>query len=228
MAGKELSSADRIALIRGLSSEVAVVKVPLPLGKHGIYLDPQGKVDDARAREEFHQNGTAISAGMPIVITKISFKSDRIVFEINGGGKSRKKWYQHIQVGMGTQTAPIAPDNPTVAYGSWISLTFPGKVPELTVDQVKQMLGPVLDFTRHTPTVLYSTSVPPEIKEAIKKHEAIVGMDRDSVLSAKGPPDRKVREIRQGVEQEDWIYGTPPHVLFVTFEGDSVVAVHQY
>ena len=64
--------------------------------------------------------------------------------------------------------------------------------------------------------------------EAIKKHEVLVGMDRDAVLSAKGPPDRKVREVREGAEQEDWIYGLPPHSLFVTFDGDTVTAVHQY
>ena len=53
-------------------------------------------------------------------------------------------------------------------------------------------------------------------------------MDRDSALSAKCPPERKVREVRNGAEQEDWIYGLPPHVLFVTFDGDTVVAVRQY
>jgi hypothetical protein len=53
-------------------------------------------------------------------------------------------------------------------------------------------------------------------------------MDRDAVLSAKGPPDRKVRETRDGVEQEDWIYGLPPNVLFVTFDGDKVVRVKQF
>jgi len=53
-------------------------------------------------------------------------------------------------------------------------------------------------------------------------------MDRDAVLSAKGTPDRRVREVRNGAEQEDWIYGNPPHVLFVTFDGDQVVRVTQY
>ena len=85
-----------------------------------------------------------------------------------------------------------------------------------------------MDFERHSPTVLYSPSVPPEIKEAIRQHKVIVGMDRDAVLSAKGPPDRKVREVRDGVQQEDWIYGLPPRVLFVTFDGDTVVTVRQY
>jgi len=90
------------------------------------------------------------------------------------------------------------------------------------------MLAPVLDFDRHSPTVLYTPSVPPEIKEAIKNHQVIVGMDREAVLSSKGPPDRKVREERNGVEFEDWIYGLPPHVIFVTFEGDTVTSVRQH
>jgi len=47
-------------------------------------------------------------------------------------------------------------------------------------------------------------------------------------LSSKGPPDRKVREECNGAEQEDWIYGLPPHALFVTFDGDTVVKVQQY
>jgi hypothetical protein len=70
--------------------------------------------------------------------------------------------------------------------------------------------------------------VPAKFKEAIKNHQVVVGMDRDAVLSSKGAPDRKVREVRDGAEQEDWIYGSPPHVLFVTFDGDSVIAVRQY
>ena len=40
--------------------------------------------------------------------------------------------------------------------------------------------------------------------------------------------DRKVRETREASEQEDWIYGLPPHVLFVSFDGDTVAKVQQY
>ncbi len=131
---------------------------------------------------------------------------------------------------MGTSTAPIAPSqqNNQVANGSYVTLEVPGQVESLTAAQAKQLLASVLDFEHHAPTVLYSPSVPPKIKQAIQKHEVIVGMDRDAVLSAKGPPDRKVREVREGAEQEDWIYGFPPHVLYVTFDGDNVVSVRQY
>ncbi len=220
----------RIALIRELDREVAVAKVAMPRGRRGIFLDAQGKLDRSRAESELQANGPAIRAGMPVEITHLTFKPDRIVFEINGGGKKGKKWYQRIEVGVGTTTRPIAPEAPVLAYGSWISLAVSERDSELTVPQVKKMLGEVLDFERHSPTVLYSPSVPPKIKEAIKNHQVIVGMDRDAVLSAKGPPDRKVREVvpQSGIEKEDWIYGLPPHVLYVTFEGDTVVSVRQY
>jgi hypothetical protein len=226
---KEQGARDaRFALIRGLLKEIAVSKIALPKGKRGVRVNFQGKLDQARAEAELRSNGAAIKAGMPVEITKIAFKSEAIVFEINGGGKNRRKWYQHIEIGVGSTTNPIAQEPPVFTYGSSITLTFPGKVPELTVAQVKQALSGVLDFERHSPTVLYAPSVPPKIKEAIKNHQVIVGMDRDAVLSAKGPPDRRVREVREGVEHEDWIYGLPPHVLFVTFDGDAVVAVKQY
>lgn len=224
---KQLSEM-HVELIRGLLKEIAIAKVPLPRGRKGIRVDSQGKLDQAKAQSELRTNGMAIKPGMPVEITKIGFKSDQIVFDINGGGRTGKKWYQHIEVGMGGATTPIAQEPPVMAYGSYISLIFPGKVPKVTVAQVKQALDSVLDFSRHSPTVLYSPTVPPQFKEAIKKHQVVVGMDRDAVLSSKGPPDRKVREVRDGVEQEDWIYGLPPHVLFVTFDGDTVTGVRQY
>jgi hypothetical protein len=219
----------RIALIRGLLREIAVSKVAMPRGKKGLRLDAQGKLDQAKAESEMRTNGMGIRPGMPVEITRIGFKSDELVFEINGGGKSGKKWYQHIEIGMGTTMAPIGSQRPaTLAYGSSITVDFGKSVPDLTVPQVKKLLSGILDFERHSPTVLYSPTVPPKFKEAIKNHQVIVGMDRDAVLSAKGSPDRRVREVRDGVEQEDWIYGMPPHVLFVTFDGDQVVSVRQY
>ena len=219
----------RIDIIRGLLREVAVTKVPLPRGKKGVRMDAQGKLDQEDAQKEMHFNGMAMQAGVPAEITKIEFKSNQIIFELNGGGKSGKKWYQHIEIGMGTETDPVGPQQqPTTAFGSSVTMDFGKALPDLTVPQVKKILSGILDFERHSPTVLYSPNVTPQVKEAIKNHKVIVGMDRDAVLSAKGTPDRRVREVRDGAEQEDWIYGTPPHVLFVTFDGDQVVAVKQY
>ena len=229
-----LNKEGQIDLIRGLASEIAVAKVALPRGKHGIFLNDKGQIDQAKAKEELRLNGPAVNAGTPVKITKIEFKGDRLTFEINDGGKSGKHWYQHIQVGMGDGTAmtPIGStqsNNQTLSYGSYITVTFPARVPNLSADQARQLLSSALDFERHSPTVLYSQATPVKFKEAIKNHEVVAGMNRDAVLSAKGAPDRKVREQQpDGSEKEDWIYGLPPHVLFVTFEGDTVVRVQQY
>jgi hypothetical protein len=224
-----MDSKTRIEIIRGLLREVAVTKVPLPRGKRGIRVDGQGNLDKADAQKELHNNGLAMQAGNPAQITHIEFKSNEVIFELNGGGKSGKKWYQHIEIGMGDTTEPIGQSQQTTtAFGSSVTVDFGKALPDLTVPQLKKILTGVLDFERHSPTVLYAPNVTPEVKEAIKNHNVIVGMDRDAVLSAKGSPDRRVREERNGSEQEDWIYGLPPHVLFVTFDGDQVVAVKQY
>jgi len=219
----------RIDIIRGLLREAGVTKVPLPRGKRGVRVDGQGKLDQADAQKEMSANGLAMKAGMPAQITKIEFKADQVIFELNGGGRSGKKWYQHIEMSTGVSVTPVTPQNQAVAtYGSSITVDFGKALPDLTVPELKKILTGVLDFERHSPTVLYSPDVTPEVKAAIKDHKVIVGMDRDAVLSAKGSPDRRVREERDGSEQEDWIYGLPPHVLFVTFDGDKVVGVKQF
>jgi hypothetical protein len=43
-----------------------------------------------------------------------------------------------------------------------------------------------------------------------------------------GKPKRKIRETKDGVEYEDWIYGEPPgRVTFITFRGNTVVKVRE-
>lgn len=228
LAAEHPSRDARFALIRSLIYDIAVSKTPLPRGKHGLYVDSKGRIDQERLKKELHSNGAAIRPGMPVEITGLHFKSKRIVLEINGGGKKRKKWYQHIEIGVGTATTPIAPQASVLTYGSFITLTFPHSTPDLTPEQAKQLLGEVLDFSRHAPTKLYSPSTPPKFKEAIKNHKVLVGMTRDDVLSSKGPPDRRVRTMHGDVEEVDWIYGLPPHVLFVVFMGETVTQVTQY
>src|SRR5260370_588166 len=77
-----------------------------------------------------------------------------------------------------------------------------------------------------TPTT-YSETLPPKIRDAIKKHEILVGMNRDMVIMAKDRPEQKVREKDdKGKEYEDWIYGkVPQDVVFVRLVGDEVTMV---
>lgn len=232
--GKQLSKKEmsELLLIRGLDREIAVAKVALPRGKHGLFVNDKGQIDEARAREEIAKNGAGIKPGLPVEITKIEFKHHKIIFQINNGGKKREKWWQHIQIGMGgtMQSLDQQQNQNPIAYGSSITLTFPHqKEPELTVEQAKKLLSSVLDFHRKLPTELYSPNVPKKFKEAIKKHQVLVGMNRDAVLSSRGVPFRKIHETKSnGEEREDWLYGLPPHVLFVVFSGGVVISVHQY
>jgi hypothetical protein len=91
---------------------------------------------------------------------------------------------------------------------------------------VKKILAPVLDFDKRSATLLYSETLPPEVQKAISEKRALVGMDREQVILAMGHPDHKYRESKDGVDTEDWIFGTPPgKISFVTFTGSKVTKV---
>jgi hypothetical protein len=222
---------DQLLLVRGLAHEVAVAKVPLPWGKHGIHINANGEIDQVRAFKELQTKGESVKPGMPVEITDIKFKRDRILLAINGGGKAGGHWYDHLQLDMGPipTTNMSSQKSTTPSNGSYITLYLPRNDSQPSVAQVEKLLSSALDFSRRAPTVLYSPAVPPQFKQAIKKHQVVVGMDRDAVLSAKGAPDRKVRkENPDGSEEEDWVYGQPPHCLFVVMTDGTVTKVHQY
>lgn len=230
-ASTRIGNYDRILLVRGLAHDVAVAKVPLPWGKHGIQVYANGEINQAGAVKELRHKGESVRPGVPVEITDIKFKPGRIVFALNGGGKNGEHWYQHLQIGMGPLPDPMIQSHETTtpSNGSYITLELPRGDAAPTVSQVKKLLSEVLDFSRRAPTVLYSPAVPPKYKAAIKHHKAAVGMNKSEVLSAKGAPDRKVRrDLPDGSEEDDWLYGNPPHVLFVIFIDDTVSSIHQY
>ena len=79
---------------------------------------------------------------------------------------------------------------------------------------------------RRSATEQFVETLPPEVQAAVKEKRAIEGMDRDQVLLALGKPRTKVRETKEGVDEEDWIYGLPPgKVTFVTFANGKVLRV---
>ena len=216
-------------ILRSLTAEYATLKVRLPRGNKGLMLNAAGQVDQESLTHEITQYGTALSPNVLVQITRVDFQDKAIFFEINGGGKRKSKWYDHVEVGMGTTTQPINQSPTKTPTGSSITLVFPQKLQDLTVAQLKDYLSPVLDFNPVNPMQAMTRPIPPQFQEAVKAKKAAVGMDRDMVLTAMGPPQRKVRETKDGVEQEDWIYGTPPlKLVFVTFEEDQVVSVQEY
>jgi hypothetical protein len=223
-----LTEQHRMELIRTFSSDLVYIRTQFPMGKVGLTIK-DGKVSPGG--EDLNKLlalwGPSVKPGDRAIITMFQLKGDRMRFEINGGPIKKKKWYQRIEVGAGggvmtpggTQDDPI--NNPR---GSYVDLVFDHRIPDVSVEQVKQMLWPVFDFDSKSPLEAYLESVPPKVKDAIKAHHVLVGMNREMVIYAKGRPQKKTREKDGDVEYEDWIYGDPPQdVDFIRIVGDEVV-----
>jgi hypothetical protein len=151
------------------------------------------------------------------------------VLQINGGYKGGKKWYQGVQLsgGMGGAQVPLNQGNDSNAPGGTsIAVLFHKPLEPIKALEVKKMLAPVLDFEKRSATQLYSESLPPETQKAIKEKRVLVGMDRDQVIMAMGRPQHKSRETMDGLELEDWVFGSAPgKITFVTFNGEKVIKV---
>src|SRR5665811_2585517 len=127
--------------IRDSTAEYASLKVPLPRGKKGLLLSSDGKIDEQSLKREIVQNGTAFAQNVLVQITEVDIESKAIVLEINGGGKKKTKWYDHVEVGVGNTTQPIN-QNTQTPTGSSITLQFPQKIEGLSVEEIKNYMGP--------------------------------------------------------------------------------------
>jgi hypothetical protein len=227
----KLREQSRVWIVRGLLAEFVTVRKAMPRAKE-FPLQSDGTVNEQDIQKRIAESGTGLRPGDVVQITKIDFRKDAIVLELNGGGKQKRRWYDGVQIGTGggptvTRTDPNQPPPPQ--GGSILALDFKGPVPDVTVDDVKKMLAPVLDFSRRSVLVPYVESLPKEVQAAIKNKQVQLGMDHDMVLAAIGRPDRKERQRKGHVETEDWIYGEPPRrITIITFEEGKVVKVGQY
>jgi len=226
-APPRLSHQTKLELIHGFTSDLVYIRTPFPMGKTGLSIR-HGAISPSG--EELHQMiamwGPAVKPGDQATISSILVKDDHIRFEINGGPVRKQKWYQHVQVGMGGNGSVTPSDNNANPRGSYVDLYFDHYVPELGAQELKALLHPVFDFDAKSAEEAFLDTVPPKVRDAIKNHQVLVGMNRDMVLYAKGRTDRKIREKDGETEYEDWIYGTPPQdVEFVRLVGDEVIRV---
>jgi hypothetical protein len=219
----------RMLVIRSLNAEMVFAHHLLPRGPKPIRVKNREIISPSESEIQMlaATNGPAAKQGDRAMITNIEIKDDRIYFQINGGAKKKKRWYQHIEVQAGGMTT-ARPDDPRAENppGCIIVLEFDTKyVPEISGDEIRALLEPVLDFHAKSAAEAYLESVPPQVKEAIKNHQVLVGMNREMVGYAKGRPTRKIREQDvNGKDYEEWLYGAPPQeVEFVRFVGDEVV-----
>src|SRR3954447_6309012 len=222
----KLDVEQKLQIVRGITAEYATAKILLPRSKKPLEFSSKGNWDKAKWDEAAKTTGPAARVGDLVQITKVDIDKDRIVLEINGGIKGGRKWYDNVQVGMGTGTAPIRGNRTAAPGGTTIALVFDKQTPALEASDIKKMLAPILDFEKRTATEQLVESLPPEVQTAVKEKRAIEGMDRDQVLLALGKPRTKVRESKDGLDTEDWIYGLPPgKVTFITFANGKVIRI---
>ena len=223
-----ISRETREQVIHAFSEELVYIRARFPMGRTGLTLkngtiSPSGpELDHLIALW-----GPAAKPGDRARISDVVIKDNCIRFEINGGPVKKQKWYQHITIEGAASSTPVAPSDPSAnARGSFVDLYFDKYVPEITGPELKQRLRPVFDFDAKSAVEAYLETVSPQVKDAIRNHHVLVGMNHEMVIYAKGRPPNKVRETANEVEYEEWIYGTPPQdVDFVRFVGDEVVRV---
>lgn len=232
-----LEEQSKLSLIRYVSGEFAKARISLPAGKQGFEV-PVGKpLDTAELDRAVATHGAAVHDGDSVQITGLTFRQRVIVVDINGGGRGKKSWRDRLQISVGgvpsvqTTSAQSGPAGFQPGMGSTLLLDFGKNVPDLTPDDLKQLLAPFLDFSKErSASVQWFDTLPPEMKAAIKERRPVIGMDREMVVAAVGKPGRKVRERdSDGKDTEDWIYGTPPDkTVFVHFTGDRVTRIEEF
>jgi hypothetical protein len=234
-----LQDKSKLELIRYVSGEFAKAIKPLPAGKEGFLVSVGKPISFDLLDRAVATHGAAVNSGDHVQITKLDFHDHTIVVDVNGGGRGKKNWRDHIQIGMGGPTVGSrtttqqenGPPGIQPGMGSTIFLEFNKTIPDLTPEDLKQLLSPLLDFSRQrSASVQWADTLPPEMKKAIQERRPAVGMDREEVVAAIGKPEHKVRERdSDGNEIEDWIYGQPPSkTVFVRFVGDHVSSIKQY
>jgi len=226
---KTLQPESRLLLIRYVDGEFAKAVQSIPGGKKGFKVSVGKPVDKQSLSDALRLYGIAATQGDTVQITGLEIRSQQIVLRINGGGKKHFHLRQHLQIGVGNvSTPPPAAVGPPEIAGATLILDYGRALPDMSPDDLKRDLSTLLDFSKQpSATVNWVDTLPPQFQDAIKDHRAIVGMDQDMVVAALGRPDKKVRERdADGLDTEDWIYGSPPSkTTFVTFAGDNVIRV---
>ncbi|MHB8735910.1 MAG: hypothetical protein ACYC6M_11480 [Terriglobales bacterium] len=231
-AHREPTDDEKLMLIRGVVAEIGLARLPFPRGTKPIELNaPDGRILNlAYLQQETINRLPAVPLGGRVIITALKFRADKLILDVNGGLGDKKKWYEHIEVGLGNRTAPLTSAGQR-AVGAQIVLRFPGGIPALTTAEIKRYLAPLIDWNLKKAAEIRASTLPAPLRSAIQEHHVLVGMDTDMVIAARGRADGKVRERdpQTGDDYEDWVYGKPPAATeFVRIEGDRVIQITDF
>jgi hypothetical protein len=224
-----MSKQTHYEIIRDFETQIVYTRTAFPMSAKGLVLkdgvtSPNGK----ELQQQLALWGPALKPGDPANISYVKIANDHIELELNNGPVRHKKWYQHIEItgAQGQDVTQQQSERVQNPHGSYLQVYFNKHVPEMTAQQLRDLLLPVLDFSARNKEQAYLNTLPPKVKEAIQAHHVLVGMDSEMVLHAMGRPPKKVRERDGETEYEEWIYGEPPKdVDFVRIVNDEVVRV---
>jgi hypothetical protein len=221
----------RLMLIRSIESEQGFAMRPFPRGHKGLTLAANGNLAPAGVAylNMVVDNGLSAKPGQRLTITNIRVDRSKIILDLNGGPDAKHRFMRHIQIGVGPMDSDEDPsmlDQSGDPAGARLTLSFPDTVPELTAQQVKALLAPMISFDVKTPVQAFTDTLPPALREAILNHDAWVGMSLDMLMFAKGQPRVKSHEMQGQMPIDIWMYGTPPDpVTFVRINGNRVIRV---
>jgi hypothetical protein len=219
----------KLGIVRIMQAEQGFAMRPFPAGHKGLTLVANGELSPAG---EAYLNlvvssGLSAKPGGRLVVTDVKIDHNKMIFDLNGGPDAKHRFLRHVQIGMGPDiTNPVVADDGQEPVGSRLTLAFKGGIPELTGDQVKALLAPLISFDVKTPVQAYTDTLPKPLKEAILNHQVLVGMSTEMVMFSKGQPVNKSREMDGQMPIEIWMYGRPPETVeFVRINGNRVIRV---
>jgi hypothetical protein len=220
-----LTERGHLDLIRNLESEQGFAHRELPFGA-GLTLIANGNMspNGEAYKRMLYEKGQSAGPGDRVEITSLKFEANRIVIDFNGGPYDKHRFLSHISI----DDMPLAVQGP-IATGFRVILVFEGGIPELSAAEVKALLDPVVDFKAKSAAEAFANTLMPKVRDAVQRHQVLVGMNKHTVVASMGEPQTKHREHADGENEnspvlEEWIYGQPPQATqFVRFKNGMVV-----
>ena len=228
LSNAPMDTRDRLEIIRFMQAEQGFAMRPLPGGHKGLMLEANGKLNPAGEAylNMVTANGVSVKPGGRVVVTDIRVDHNKLILDLNDGPDAKHRFLSHVSLGTDPYyQAPVVADGGTPG-GARVTLAFKDRVPDLTGEQVKALLAPLISFDVKTPVQAYTDTLPKPLKEAILNHQVWVGMNTDMVIFAKGDPQEKYHEMDGQMPIDIWLYGkAPDSVTFVRINGNRVIRV---
>src|SRR6266849_1334014 len=72
-----------------------------PASQEGFHVTVGKPLETEQLDRAVATHGPAVNTGDNVQITRLEFRDHQIIVDVNGGGRGKRHWRDHIQVGMG-------------------------------------------------------------------------------------------------------------------------------